>query len=83
MIKKRILIGADDLASFQSIRDHMKDAGTDICCAVSAAGIFDSFMEDEYCLTILKVQSPNSQTIESISQMRKSRPSQTAKIITH
>ena len=74
MIKKRILIGADDLAIFQSIRDYMKDDGTDICRAVSAAGIFDSFMEDEYCLTILEIQSPNNPAIESLSQMRKSRP---------
>ena len=73
-IEKRILIVADDLAICHSIRDYMKNDDTDICCAVSAAEAFDSFINEEYCLTIWEIGLLNEQIIETLSMMRKVRP---------
>lgn len=74
MIKKRILIGSDDLVIRHSIRDYMKNDDTDICCAVSAAEAFGSFINEEYCLTILEIGLLNEQIIETLNMMRKIRP---------
>ncbi len=73
MVKKRILVIADDKSVFRSIRECMENDSTDVCCASSPAEALDNFMKQEYCLVIMDVPLANTDCLDILRIMRETK----------